>query len=385
VTLRVGFDAMTWNDRRGHGRVTRNLLRRLVDQAGPEEYIAVIDERVEEEAALPAGIRSCVVSASAYRLQRSVASFTHPRRALRAFDLDVFVFPSLVTWFPVRRVPTVVGIYDLIVDRFPEMHLPNRAAYAKWRLKETLAVRSARRLFTISETSRRELADRFGLDPTRLQVVLGAPDPVFYPRGAAEVEACLEPFGLRRDGYIVHSGGISPRKNIETLLDAYAALRADGGAPSLVLVGDFKGRPYADELRWRIARLGLQNAVLLPGFVGDDELACLYSGAAAFVNTSIAEGFGMPAVEAAACAAPVVLSDLPAHHETLGDVARFFRPKAVGELTDLLRTLLSDEQARRSSGEAARRSVAGLSWDRAAACLRGVIADAASANPGGAR
>jgi len=375
---RLGFDARTWNNRRGQGRFTRNLLRRLADPPGAEEYVAFIDQSVEE-AALPAGVRACVVPVRPHRLRRSVADLARPRRAVRALDLDVFVFPSLVTWFPVRRVPTVVGVYDLIADRLPEMHLPNRTAHAMWRLKERLAVRSARRLFTISEASRRELADRFGLDPAGLPVVLGAPDPAFYPRGAAEVEACLEPLGLRHDGYIAYSGGINPRKNVETLLDAYAALRADGGAPSLVLVGELKQRPYVDELRRRIARLGLENAVVLPGFVGDDALACLYSGAAAFVNASIAEGFGMPAVEAAACAAPVVLSDLPAHRETLGDAGRFFPPTAVGELADLLRTLLSDAHARRTLGEAARRSVARLSWDRAAARLRRVIADATSA------
>jgi alpha-1,3-rhamnosyl/mannosyltransferase len=378
VTLRVGFDATKWNSHRGHGRYTRNLMRQLVTQAGAEEYVAFIDQSVEETA-LPAGVRSCIVPVRGDRSRRSIADLARRRRALRAFDLDVFVFPSLVTWFPLRRVPTVVGVYDLIVDQLPEMHLPNRTAYAAWRFKETLAVRSARRLFTISEASRRQLADRFGLDPTGLSVVLGAPDQAFYPRSAAEVEACLETLGLRRDGYIVYSGGINPRKNVETLLDAYAVLRADGGAPSLVLVGDLKDRVYVEQVRVRIARLGLENDVLLPGFVGDDALACLYTGAAVFVNTSIAEGFGLPAVEAAACAAPVVLSDLAAHRETLGSAGRFFPATAAGELAELLRALLSDEPARRSLGEAARRSVAGLSWSSAAACLREVIADAVSA------
>ncbi len=118
--------------------------------------------------------------------------------------------------------------------------------------------------------------------------------------------------------------------------------------------------------------------VVLPGFVDDETLAALLSGAAAAVVTSLGEGFGLPAVEAAACGAPVVLSDIPAHHESLGDAAEFFPPGDAAELARLLEELLADGERRRAMGEAARRRVAALSWDDTARGLRRLIEEAAA-------
>src|SRR5581483_8171187 len=115
--------------------------------------------------------------------------------------------------------------------------------------------------------------------------------------------------------YLLYAGGISPHKDIPTLLEAYALVRKDGNAPRLVIAGALDADPYhsaADAVRERIGALGIADGVLLTGYVTDDVLACLYSAASAVALPSLAEGFGLPAVEAAACGAAVVLSDIPA-------------------------------------------------------------------------
>jgi glycosyltransferase involved in cell wall biosynthesis len=150
--------------------------------------------------------------------------------------------------------------------------------------------------------------------------------------------------------------------------------------PPLVAVGDLNGDPYlsaAPAVREQIARLRLEEHVLLPGFVSDETLACLYSAATAVVLPSLAEGFGLPAVEAASCGAPTVLSDLPAHRETLGDAALYFPPTDAEALAGSLTRILADDALRRSLEERGRRAVARLSWDQAAARLRELIAEAA--------
>jgi alpha-1,3-rhamnosyl/mannosyltransferase len=110
--------------------------------------------------------------------------------------------------------------------------------------------------------------------------------------------------------------------------------------------------------------------------VDDETLACLYSTATAAVVTSRGEGFGLPAVEAAACGAPVVLSDLPAHRESLGGAARYFTPADSAALARELSDVTGDAALRRDLAERARRRVAGLSWDHAADALRHLIAAA---------
>jgi glycosyltransferase involved in cell wall biosynthesis len=127
-------------------------------------------------------------------------------------------------------------------------------------------------------------------------------------------------------------------------------------------------------VRAAIATHGVGNDVLLPGYVDDETLAGLYSGAAAVVIPSLAEGFGLPAVEAAACGAPLVLSDLPAHRETMDGAAMYFPPGDADALTERIRAVLSDPC---DLGERARRTVEGRTWDAAVQPLRKLIEEAA--------
>lgn len=130
-------------------------------------------------------------------------------------------------------------------------------------------------------------------------------------------------------------------------------------------------------MRAQIASLGLGDDVVLPGFVSDDVLACLYSGAATVALPSLAEGFGLPAVEAAACGAPVVLSDIPAHRETLGEDALFFPPRDAALLAERIEHLLGSDMLRRSLAERGHHRVARYTWDAAATTLRTILHEAA--------
>ena len=165
------------------------------------------------------------------------------------------------------------------------------------------------------------------------------------------------------------------------MLDAYSKLReARDAVPPLVLVGDLDDESYlsaADRVRRQIATLELAEHVRLPGFVSDETLACLYSGATCVVLPSLAEGFGLPAVEAAACGAPLVLSDLPAHRETLDGAALFVRSRPTS--TGLRRRSDVFSTTRASGTPLARKAqeaVAHLSWDAAADAVRRLLDDA---------
>jgi glycosyltransferase involved in cell wall biosynthesis len=304
-------------------------------------------------------------------------------RAVRRDRLDAFLFPSVYTYFPVVGTPTVVGLHDTIVESLPDLTVPSRRERAAARLKHTIAVRRASRLFTVSEASRGAIAAQFKIPAEELQVVPEAPDPVFTPRSGDRLVTGLAEAGLTgADRYFLYAGGISPHKNVETLIDAYALARGEqsDGVPLLVLVGDLERETYlssAASVRERIARHGLAEDVRLPGFVSDEVLACLYSGSTAVVIPSLAEGFGLPAVEAAACGAAVALSDLPPHHETLGTAALFFPPTDVDALATILRCLSEDESLQSDVAARARDAVAGLTWDAAAAELRTLIHEAA--------
>jgi glycosyltransferase involved in cell wall biosynthesis len=381
--MRVGVDATSWVNRRGYGRFARNAFGRLVALDRDATYVFVIDEESARTAELPEGAEKLVVALSRPPAEAASAdSYRPPADLLRVgfaasrARFDALVFPSVYTYFPSVGVPSIVGVHDLIAADFPELTLPSRRARAFWEVKQRTAVRLARRLFTVSEASRSELSSRLGVPAAKLAVVPEAADSVFGPRAQSEIDRALAPLGLAGTRYLLHAGGVSPHKGVETLLDAFADVRGTASDLKLVVAGALDGETYlssAGSVRAKIAQLGLGDAAVLPGFVPDETLACLYAGAAAVVLPSLAEGFGLPAVEAAACGAPVVLSDIPAHRETLGDDAIFFAPRDVEALAERLCQLLGSEMLRRSLAERGRQRVARYTWDASAEALRGLV------------
>ena len=388
--MRVGVDATSWVNRRGFGRFARNAVGRLVETDAETTYVFYIDDESAEAAHLPpeseqrrVRLDAVPSEAAAAGSSRSLGDLVRLSRAVRGDRLDAFLFPSVYTYFPVVGTPTVVGLHDTIVEELPELTVPSRRERLAAGLKHRVAVRRATRLFTVSEASRSAIASRFGIPRDRVRIVPEAPDPVFSPRSGAALAAGLAEVGLTTlEPFYLYAGGISPHKNVETLVDAFARShsRAGSDSPALVLVGDLESEAYlssARSVRERIAQHDLGAAVRLPGFVSDEALACLYSAATAVVIPSLAEGFGLPAVEAAACGAPVALSDLPPHRETLGEAALFFPPRDVETLAAILDRLAADEELRLHVGAQARQAVAGLTWDAAAAELRVLIREAA--------
>jgi glycosyltransferase involved in cell wall biosynthesis len=384
---RIGVDATSWINNRGFGRFTRNAVSQLVAIDPTTTYVLFIDQYSAPKADLPDGaecrvvnVRHAPTEAAAAESSRSVSDLLRLTRAARRARLDAMLFPSLYTYFPVPGIPTLVGIHDTIADDRPEFAFDNARARWSWRTKRLLAVRTARQLFTVSAASQRAVAELLQIQPDRLPVIPEAPDPVFTPRCPDDMRAALQPLGLSTEtGFFLYAGGISPHKNIEALLDAYAALReADAEIPPLVLVGDFEGEAYLSagrSVRARIQSLGLANSVLTPGFVSDDVLASLYSGATAVVLPSLAEGFGLPAVEAAACGAALVLSDLPAHRESIGEAALYFDPLDVKSMTAQLRRVHEESDLREGLGRRASEAVAPLTWEAAAHKLRDLLAN----------
>jgi alpha-1,3-rhamnosyl/mannosyltransferase len=376
----VGIDATLWRNRRGYGRFARNAVSALVAADPDVHYRLYVDPETAPFVSVPgAELRPVRLDrrpdvAAADGSSRSPRDLLRFAWAVRADAPDAFVVTSLLTYVPVPGVPLVVGLHDTIPHDLPELVLPDRRSRALWRLKERDAVRRAARLFTVSAASRAALAKAFGLAPARLAIVPEAPDPVFTRSAAADPELPVprgEPFVL------CAAGGISPHKNVETLLEAYA--RLPGSAPRLVVVGALGDESYASSaatVRASVSRLGLGDRVVLPGYVPDDVLAALYRRATVVVNPSRAEGFGLTAVEAAACGAPLLLSDLPAHRETLGGAALLFAPLDAGELAARLGELLTDEGLRARVAQRCAEAVEGRSWAAAGSALAALVHEA---------
>ncbi len=391
--LRVGVDATSWANGRGYGRFTREILAALASGYPDDEFVLFVDtpSRAHIDLAAPNVSIECVdqgdaptqaAAAGSYRSPRDMLRFT---RAVWRRPTDVFFSPTVYTYFPLppgRRA--VVTIHDAIAERFPELTLPSRQARGFWNAKVRLAIWQARLLLTVSEYSARDLARVLGIAPSRIRTLVEAPSPAFVPSGnAADVERAARSVGIPPGArWITYVGGFNPHKHVDHIVKAHAAMRERRGeAPLyLVLVGD-AGRDVfhaeVDRIRAAIAEAGTGDLVIWAGFVADEELRHLHSGAVALLLPSACEGFGLPAVEAAACGTPVIATTESPLPELLAGGGLFVSPGDVAGLTQALGTMLADEPSRRRMGATARQRAAALSWKASADVAMAALREAA--------
>lgn len=232
--------------------------------------------------------------------------------------------------------PVVLTIHDLLFIEYMGQARPAYDRAMTW-LAGLYAGRAAA-IITDSEHAKRTIVSRLGIGAERITVIPLSVAPEFRPvpsgGGVHQRHAVHQP-------YVLYVGNFLPHKNLLRLIQAFAelpeAVRRDC---SLVLVGDCAGerRSILDEA----CRLGIEGRVVLTGVVDDVDLPALYAGCEAFVMPSLDEGFGLPAVEAMACGAPVIVSDRASLPEVVGDAALLVDPLRVEAIGAALAAVLSD-------------------------------------------
>lgn len=295
----------------GNGRYAGNLVAALVSTAADGDQVAALvanaegTRRMREIADRVAGVPAGDIA----RLARRAVN------VLADMDADASVFTYVAPL--VQPCPLLLAVHDATFITNPEW-LSRRARS----VLRTLVPRSARRaaaVLVLSQTARRDVADALGIDPGMVHVVSPYAAPGFTPDATA-ADRVRERFGLEH--YCLAVGDLGPRKNLTALGQAITML--GDRAPTLALVG--KPGPNG-------AAIARETGGRWLGHVDDDTLADLYRAAAVTAYPSLYEGFGLPALEAMACASPVVASNRGALPEVAGDAAILVEPtpRAIAE------------------------------------------------------
>ena len=362
-SMRIGLDGQPLiKPKTGIGHYTFELACALA-ALRPEDSFELITPDT-----IPAGIihetetipNLRVVSVKANVLVRRWASIGLPRYLRRA-RLDLFHGTNYQ--LPLMNAKrNVLTIHDLSIFTHPETHDPRIASRARKRL--LIMLRAAKQIIAPTQTIKNEVAARFHIDPLRITVTPEAPRKTFFPIKREDTADVRQRLGIEND-FILFIGTIEPRKNLQTLLHAFARIsRTRDPRLQLVIAGsegwltdDFDRHVRASDFRERIR---------LTGYLRDKELRALYSSCKVFVYPSLYEGFGLPPLEAMACGAPVVASRIAAHEETLKDNARLVNPLDESALAKAIVDLLEDERARKSLAKAGLAHVANFSWRKTA-------------------
>lgn len=378
--MRVGVDATSWFNGRGYGRYTRELLPRLVAVGAAHEWLVYVEAMNADRLSIDgATIRPvpCSVApseAASSTGARSIRDLLRFRRSVKADRPDVFFVPTVYSFFPLpRRQRTVIGVHDAIAERFPELCFANGRARLFWNLKVKWALRQATLVLTVSDFARDDLVRHLGVSADRIRVAVEAPSDAYretVPDGA--IATAAKDVGLP-DGarWFTYVGGFSPHKNLDILLRAHARLDDDS---YVVMAGTLGGDSFHDcleRLRELVKELGTGDRVLWPGFVPDDALRALHAGSVACLLPSACEGFGLPAVEAAACGAAVVATTESPLPQLLEGGGIFVEPGDVDALVDAMGRV--DDDGLRA---VARERANALTWDATASRVLQIIEEA---------
>jgi len=197
----------------------------------------------------------------------------------------------------------------------------------------------------VSEASKRDLVEIYGLDPKRISVTYLGPDTCYRPLDTVDAKARLvERYGLDCE-FLLYVGAIQPRKNIPRLLSAFAKVKREHRLPrKLVIVGP---KAWLAESAFRsLESSSVKRDVIVTGYVPKEDLPYFYNAAAAFVYVSICEGFGLPVVEAMACGTPTITSRGSSLEEIARDAAVLVDPRDDEEIASAMESVLSDSDLR---------------------------------------
>ena len=356
MAIRLAVDARKLTDF-GIGTYLSHLLAGLAWRDEFELTVVARPEHVGRVAALAPEARILPVSARGYGFSEHVKL----PAALWRERLDLVHVPHYVVPHLIPR-PIVVTVHDVIQLFYPPRDRSLQALlYLRFMLRS--ALRRARRVITVSRTSKRDLVNLFGADPDRVDVVPNGVDERLAERPPTQrLEEVKERFGLRPPLVMVVAND-KPHKNLDVVLRAFHLACRERSLPGqLVLVGGV-GRDHPLILRAR--QLGLDGRVCGLGRVSQADLHALYHLSAVLLHPARYEGFGLPVLEAMRCGLPVITSNVGAMRDLGEGAARLVNPLDVGEVAAALERVLVDDSLRRRMIEAGTRRAEALTWERA--------------------
>ncbi|MBL9077499.1 MAG: glycosyltransferase family 4 protein [Planctomycetes bacterium] len=382
--MRIGIDvSMTADSKTGLPSYTRSLVEALARVDRHNEYLLypITWHSLppnHRESVLPKAAnfrRVCGRWPQRWLDRRWQQSDRAGRQRLLGPPPDVYFSPFHNA--PDRWLPRLVCVWhDVSFRVHPEFSTEANRVYCEQQFERS--VRLAHRFVTVSHFSKQELVRAMGVPADHIDVVHEAADPMCRQLPGAAVPARFQA-QLGGAPFVLYVGSVEPRKNLATLVEAYAALQARSRHPARLAIAGGSGWKNS-AVHEAVARHGLADKVHLLGFVTDEELVALYNTCALFCYPTLYEGFGLPVIEAMSCGAPVVTSRVASLPEVGGDaVAYVDDPKDTAALSRVLQQVLEDDALRQRLRQQGLAQAATFSWDRAARetlqILERVVAD----------
>jgi glycosyltransferase involved in cell wall biosynthesis len=334
--MKIAFDAKrVFNNSTGLGNYGRSLLRNLYQYYPANEYslftpkinqkldIAFFEEQfdiVEADTFFKPLWRSFLMSNDVKKTQADV-------------------FHGLSNEIPrgLGNIKKIVTIHDLIFKKLPDTYpFLDRMIYDK---KSKFACKQSDVIIAISEHTKQDIIDYYGIDENKIKVIYQSVDPIYYEENHLDIQRIKDKFNLPQE-YIFTVGTLEERKNQLSILKALSAMSVEDRMP-LVILG--KGKIYKEKLLNYIQKNELEKWIIfINDYVSLAELKCIYEDASLLVYPSFYEGFGLPIVEALLSKTPVITGDISSMPEAAGDDSVLIYPHDIESIKDAILRVLGD-------------------------------------------
>ncbi|MFA5124313.1 MAG: glycosyltransferase family 1 protein [Patescibacteria group bacterium] len=361
--MKILIDARLYGTKHaGIGRYTQELIKNLEVTDTHNQYVILLQQQNYDE----------------YQPQNP--NFKKYRADFRVYGLfEQILLPFLIyshqpdlVHFTHFNVPLfffgryVVTIHDLIVSHYPSSRATTlnpwlyKFKLAMYRLVISRAAKRARKIIAVSRYTKDDIARLLEIRPEKISVVYEGTD---LPRlSPVSCPLLFERLGIKQD-FLLYVGSAYPHKNLEKLIEAFEIILRQQPDWQLVLAG--KESFFYQRLGEGIKE-ELKNKIILPGYLTDEELVCLYSNARLYAFPSLMEGFGLPPLEAQSYGLPVVSSNASCLPEVLDDSAAYFDPQSSKSMADKIVSVLADADLRQQLIDRARENIKRFSWQRMA-------------------
>lgn len=275
----------------------------------------------------------------------------------KKIDLFHFLYNAPPFYVPCDYILT---IHDLSYRHIPDMI--SRKDYLSINLQLPFTARKAKKIIAVSENTKKDIINYLGISEDKIEVIYEGVGENYYPQKDPDTFELVKRKYCLPDKFILYVGTYLPHKNIGTLLKAFRELLLQGRMNSKLVLAGKKGRNYR-QIEELISELSLQDHVVSPGFVAEEDLPCLYSMSEMFIFPSLYEGFGLPILEAMACGVPVLSSSASCLKEIGGDAARYFSPTDYNDLARCIADIDGSDNLQREMKDKGIRRASCFNWE----------------------
>lgn len=365
--MKIGIDIrMIGKKRTGDEAVFFNLVKNLAEMDSQNEYklfTDVTDEKVLEEIKNNLGIsdKNNFEIISLKTRNKFTWNFWTLPHFLRRNPVDIYQTQYITPFFVPKKIKIATIIHDISFNFYPQLIKFSDLLFLK--ILIPMSLRRADKIIAVSEFTKNEIIKFYKTAPEKIAVAYNSVGDNFAENIPEEkLEAVRKKYSLP-EKFILYLGTMQPRKNLSVLIEAFSKINTE--KISLVLAGG-KGYNYDKEIDEAIKGNKLENSVIFPGFIDEEDKSALYKLAETFCFPSLYEGFGIPILEAMSTGVPVVASDIPPHKEIAGSAALFFDPKSPADLAEKLERLIGDTEQKSALIQRGKEQAQRFSWKESA-------------------